>query len=283
MKPRQKRPNPKLAVAYFRMSTSKQDLSLDAQRKVVVDWAAEAGVEVVAWFEDPAKSGSVPPRRRPGLLAALDGLRTHGAGYLVVAADDRLSRNTDHAGWIATEVADAGAVVLDASNPTKDWIGMMFDRMQAQHYLHTLRKNTLRALALKKARGERVGTIPFGFRLAMDGVHVVPHPAEFKALIRILELRKSKLGGRRIAALLQAEGHRPRGKMWHPMSIQTLADRWLEGDLPVDLRAALEGGGHGPNLETIAATTILLKVHESKPSPRDRSLTVRTEIIPVKF
>jgi len=87
LKPRQKRPNPKLAVAYTRMSTAKQDLSLDGQKMVISAWAAQAGLEVVAWFEDPARSGSTPPKRRPGLLAALESLETLRAGVLVVAAD----------------------------------------------------------------------------------------------------------------------------------------------------------------------------------------------------
>jgi DNA invertase Pin-like site-specific DNA recombinase len=221
----QKRPNPKLAVAYSRMSTAKQDLSLDAQRKVIEDWAEQAGVEIVAWFEDPARSGSTPPKRRPGLVAALEALETLKAGVLVVAADDRLSRNADHAGWVATEVKENGAIVVDASKPEAEWISMMFGRMQAQAYLESLRKNTIRALAVKKARNERVGSIPFGYQLMADGVHLEPHPGEHPTRLRILDLRREGLGGRRIAAILTAEGHQPRGSAWNPGNLQVLADR----------------------------------------------------------
>ena len=118
-----------MAVAYTRMSTAKQDLSLDGQKMVISAWAAQAGVEVVGWFQDPARSGSTPPRRRPGLLAALEALETLRAGVLVVAADDRLSRDTDHAGWVATEVKDAGGLVVDASKPEEEWVLKMFSRM----------------------------------------------------------------------------------------------------------------------------------------------------------
>jgi DNA invertase Pin-like site-specific DNA recombinase len=157
------------------MSTAKQDLSLDAQRKVITDWAEVAGIEIVAWFDDPARSGATHPKRREGLLGALQALETLKAGVLVVAADDRLSRDTNHAGWIATEVADLGAVVVDASKPEAEWIAMMFGRMQAQSYLESLRRNTVRALAVKKARNERVGSIPYGFQVMPDGVHLEAH------------------------------------------------------------------------------------------------------------
>jgi DNA invertase Pin-like site-specific DNA recombinase len=222
------------------MSTARQDLSLDGQRKVIEDWAAQAGTQIVAWFEDPARSGATHPKRRSGLLGALQALELLRAGVLVVAADDRLSRDTNHAGWIATEVADLGATVLDASKPEAEWIAMMFGRMQAQAYLESLRKNTVRALAVKKARGERVGSIPYGFQLHADTIHLHPDPTEYPVLIRIVELRRAGLGGRRIAAALTAEGHRPRSnRYWNCGNLQVMADRWLVSAVNLDPMVAI--------------------------------------------
>jgi hypothetical protein len=48
---------------------------------------------------------------------------------------------------------------------------------------------TRRALARKKARGQRVGTIPYGFKLGHDGVHLVPCPAERTVLAIIRDMR----------------------------------------------------------------------------------------------
>jgi len=236
--PRKRKQNSLSCVAYLRMSTAKQDLSLAAQRKVITDWAEVAGVEIVAWFDDPARSGATHPKRRVGLLGALKALGSLKAGVLVVAADDRLSRDTNHAGWIATEVADLGATVVDASKPEAEWIAQMFGRMQAQAYLDSLRRNTVRALAVKKARNERVGSIPFGFQLAADGVHLEPDPSEHPILIRILELRREGLGGRRIAAALTADGHQPRGTAWNPGNLQVMADRLIAEGRVIAIRAA---------------------------------------------
>jgi DNA invertase Pin-like site-specific DNA recombinase len=225
--PRKRKQNPIQAVSYCRNSTSRQELSLDAQKKVIQDWSVVAGVEIVGWFDDPARSGTTHPKRREGLLGALKALEDLKAGVLVVAADDRLSRDTNHAGWIATEVDDLGAVVVDASKPEAEWIAMMFSRMQAQAYLDSLRKNTVRALALKKSRHERIGSIPYGYQLCADGIHLEQHPTEHLVLVRILDLRRGGLGGRRIARILQAEGHQPRGASWNPGNLQVMADRWI--------------------------------------------------------
>jgi DNA invertase Pin-like site-specific DNA recombinase len=244
------------------MSSVHQDLSLDAQRKVIEDWAAQAGVEVVAWYEDPARSGSIPPKRRPGLVAALEALETLRAGVLVVAADDRLSRNTDHAGWVATEVKESGAIVVDASKPEDEWVLKMFSRMQAQAYLESLRRNTIRALAVKKARNERVGSLPFGFRLSTDGIHLEENPAEYPTLLLILHLRKAGMGGRRIAGILTAEKYRPRGKSWNPGNLQVMADRLLRSGLSVKVQADLDRGVVRRTKEGFAVTVTQIEVPE---------------------
>ena len=94
---------------------------------------------------------------------------------------------------------------------------------------------TKAALEVKKAKGEKTGgSVPFGFSLAADGVHLEPHPVEHPVLVRILTLRQSGLGGRRIAAILTAEGHQPRGTAWNHGNIQVLADRWIAIDLNLD-------------------------------------------------
>ena len=86
-------PDPTKAIGYARASTSRQDLSPGAQRAAVEAWAAARGVTVVAWFEDLGISGGAELDKRPGLLGAIDALRTHGAGALVVARRDRLARD----------------------------------------------------------------------------------------------------------------------------------------------------------------------------------------------
>jgi site-specific DNA recombinase len=65
----------------------------------------------------------------------------------------------------------------------------------------TIGERTPDALRHKRGKGERVGNIEFGYRLAADGVHVEPDPAEQAALATIRSLR---FGGHRLRAVASA-------------------------------------------------------------------------------
>ena len=81
------------AVGYIRVSTARQDLGADAQRAEIERWARRSGVDLLAWHEDVGVSGGAGIDARPGLLAAIEALRQHEAGVLVVARRDRLARD----------------------------------------------------------------------------------------------------------------------------------------------------------------------------------------------
>ena len=67
----------------------------------------------------------------------------------------------------------------------------------------------------KRANGERVGTVPYGYRLTADGVHIETEPTEQATLCRVQDLKESGLRTRRIAAILNQEGLRTRrGTDW---------------------------------------------------------------------
>ena len=79
------------------------------------------------------------------------------------------------------------------------------------------------AIAVKKARGERVGSVPYGYRLAADGVALEVEPAEAAALTMAQERRAAGLSLRKIGAELSACGMRPRGGgAWHPDTVARL-------------------------------------------------------------
>jgi DNA invertase Pin-like site-specific DNA recombinase len=70
------------------------------------------------------------------------------------------------------------------------------------------------ALAVKKARGERVGGVPYGYHAGPDG-RLVADAAETATVERARTLRREGLSLRRIRDALAAEGHQPRaGAVW---------------------------------------------------------------------
>jgi DNA invertase Pin-like site-specific DNA recombinase len=220
--------DPSKAVAYLRCSTERQDLSPDAQRDAIAAWAATNGVEVVAWHEDLGVSGGTELEKRPGLLAATEALRTEGAGVLVVAKRDRLARDVLTAALVERLAERAGARVVAADGtgngdgPEAALLRTMIDAFAAYERA-LIRSRTKAALAVKRAKGERIGGIPYGFAARDDGT-LVPEPREQAAVALARTLRAQGRSLRAIGAALEAAGHWPRiGRRWHVQVIKRLA------------------------------------------------------------
>lgn len=219
-------------MAYLRVSTDEQTLGMEAQRAAIIAWAGRQGVQVVLWCEDLGVSGGAELEKRPGLLEALRSVRDLRAGFLVAHKADRVARDVYVSELVKRELRAAGAAValvegICGDDPFSEMAGTVMDAA-ARLERRLIGARTKAALAVKKAKGEKTGgSVPFGFELHPDGVHLVPHPVEHMVLIRILHLRRLGLGGRRIAATLVNEGHRPRAKAWDPGNVQRMADRQI--------------------------------------------------------
>lgn len=200
-----------VAIAYVRASKREQRLSPAAQRAAIESWAAQERVRVVAWCIDHGVRSIAPLERRPALCAALSAVRQHKSAVLVVARRDRIARDVVLAGNIERAVATAGARLVSASgegngdSPADAFIRTVIDG--AAQYEHGLiRARTTAALAAKRARGERIGSVPFGFALHADGVRLVADRREQSTIVRARRLRGHGLSLRAIAARLAAEG-----------------------------------------------------------------------------
>lgn len=198
-----------VGVGYLRVSTTEQHLGTDAQRRAIESWAERNGVRVVAWHEDHGVSGAAPIADRPGLLAALHALREHGAGVLVVGKRDRAARDLAVGAAIDSAVSLAGARLCsaDGSNGDDDSDALKrdLDAVLASHERRLIRSRTRAALAVKRSRGERVGSIPFGFACGADGVHLVPVEAEQTTIATARELAHGR-SLRAVASELAARG-----------------------------------------------------------------------------
>ena len=67
-------------IAYFRVSTKKQSLGLDAQRETVSKWIKNHGGEVIAEYSE-RESGKIDAR--PELEKALEQCKESGATLLI--------------------------------------------------------------------------------------------------------------------------------------------------------------------------------------------------------
>jgi DNA invertase Pin-like site-specific DNA recombinase len=221
--------NPLVAVHYIRESTADQHLSPEAQRAEVGRWAKVHGVAITAEFVDHGVSGGDELGDRPGLVAALQALREHRAGLLVVKDRTRLARDVSVAISIEKAVENAGAKVVSADGagngdgPIDKFLRRQMDLASELHRA-MIKANTKAALAAKKAKGELVSRhAPYGQRLAADGIHLEPHPEEQATIARAKALRATGLSLRDLTEELEAEGRtNRRGKAFDIVSLNKM-------------------------------------------------------------
>jgi len=207
--------DPRLALGLIRRSTGKQDLTPEAQRSAIERWAASRGVTVVEWFTETI-TGGADLEERTELLTAIDRLGDLHAGLLVVAKRDRLARDPVVAALVERLVERQGARVVsaagegtDGDSPTDILMRRIVDAF-AEYEKLVIRARTRAALATKRARGERVGDVRLGFRLANDGRTELEDEREQACIALARRLRAEGLSLRAVGAELLAQGFLPR-------------------------------------------------------------------------
>ena len=152
-----------------------------------------AGAAVVGPFSDESVSGAAGLDKRPRLLDAIAEL---GQGdVLLVAKRDRIARDPIVCAMIEAVVSRKGARIVSAAgegtegdNPTDVLMRRIVDAF-AEYERLLIAARTRAAMQAKARRGERCGTIRFGFDLGADGTKLVANDAEQRAVGIIREMR----------------------------------------------------------------------------------------------
>lgn len=213
------------ALAYLRVSTDRQALGPQAQLEAIrvfaktKGWAFDEARDV---YRDEGVSGATPLEEREGLLSAL-ARASEGDCVLVVAKRDRLARDVVVAAVIQRTFEKAGCEIHSADGVTSDnspegqLLRTLIDGF-AQYERAMIRARVRAALAVKKRRGERVGSVPYGSRIDPENPkRLIAAPRELDAVMFIRE--RSRLPLREIARELEVAGIKPREGRWHPQKI----------------------------------------------------------------
>lgn len=202
------------AFIYTRVSTADQaneGVSLEAQRARAEAWAVASGYEVhPEVFIDAGISGKRADNR-PALQSALSAACKSNGGALVVYSLSRLARSTRDAIDIAERLRKSGADLVSMSEKidTTSASGKMVFRMLAvlaEFERDLVSERTRAALSHKASKGERVGNLPWGHRLADDGIHLLRDDREQRIMQRIGVLRASGRTWQSIAEELNTSG-----------------------------------------------------------------------------
>jgi len=192
------------AIGYVRCSTQEQSdsgLGLEAQRTRIRAYATLKGLRLVDIIEDAAVSGGKPLASRDGGGRLLEVLRQRRADSVVMLKLDRGFRNagdclTTVEQWekkgIALHVADLGGNAIDTTSAAGRFMLVVLAGA-AEMERNLTRERTRAAMAVKRANGQRIGSVPYGFDLASDGATLVNNKTE-QAVIR--EIRSMRADGR---------------------------------------------------------------------------------------
>lgn len=220
-------------IGYTRVSTAEQasdGVSLAAQADKLRQYAALYDLELVGIIEDAG--GSAKSLDRTGIQQALGMLRSGEAEGLLIAKLDRLTRSVADMDTLIREYFGDRArhhvallSVGDQIDTTTAAGRLVLNVLMsvAQWEREAIGERTSTALQHKKRLGELVGSVPYGYVLDADGVHLVAHAGEQAVIAAVLELHHAGLSLRRIADALQARGYQSRGGgVFHAQTVSNI-------------------------------------------------------------
>lgn len=214
-------PAPRLVFGYVRVSTDKQaghGVSLDAQTERIKALALVHGLDLADVLVDAGESAA--SLNRPALAQLLALVDAGKVAAVLVAKLDRLTRSVaDLADLLDRfERRNVSLMSVAESLDTRSAAGRLVLNVMmsvAQWEREAIGERTRDAMRHKKAAGQRVGTVPFGYQLAADGRMLEPHTREQQALAIVHECRAAGYTLRDIAAELNRQGVTTRrGTAW---------------------------------------------------------------------
>jgi DNA invertase Pin-like site-specific DNA recombinase len=209
------------AIGYVRVSTDRQaetGVSLDAQKEKIRAMAVVHGAELLDVIVDGGESAK--SLQRPGMERLLALVESKRVQTVIVAKLDRLTRSVrDLCALLELfEKRKVALISVAESLDTGSAAGRLVITIMgavSQWEREAIAERTRDALRHKRANGERVGNIHYGYRLAADGAHVEPDDAEQAVLATIRDLRARHRSLREVARALNERGWRTRrGSPW---------------------------------------------------------------------
>lgn len=209
---RQKAPEATSLVGYIRVSTDEQarsGLGLEAQRKAITQYAELYSLVIGETIVDDGFSAK--DLKRPGMKRVLD-LLDHGqVSGIVVAKLDRLTRSVRDVGHLVEVYFSRGDLRMISVGEQLDTStagGRLVLNVLAsvgQWEREAIGERTRAALRAKKDRGQRAGTIPYGYELDprdSSGQGLRPCKLEQEAVAEARRLKRSGKTGQEIADTL---------------------------------------------------------------------------------
>jgi DNA invertase Pin-like site-specific DNA recombinase len=222
------------AVAYYRMSTDRQDKSIASQKNEVEQYAAKHGYTILREYKDEGISGDDTERRK-GFQRMVADARDRGDFDAILCWDqDRFGRfNSLEAGFWIHPLMQAGIHLATIAQGRIDWeefAGRLLFAIQQEgknQYLVDLARNVARGLRDRYVQGKWCGKAPYGYVVGPDGHLAFGDQQEIATVRAIFRMRADEgLGYGTIAMRLNAKGvPAPRGGNWNVPGVRNILTR----------------------------------------------------------
>lgn len=216
-----------MPATYLRVSTQEQALEgygLAAQRAKCAAMVDLKGWPTPIEYADEGLSGTLDASGRPGLAALLAAVKSGEVNAVIVAALDRLGRQTGIILAVSTELENAGCSLasckelLDTSTSSGKFVLTMFAALAQLDRDSIVERTTAGRDERGKLDGDKGGKMPLGY-VRLDGVTI--DQAGAAIVKKIFAMRSTGSGMKAIATALNAEAIRPwRGAAWYASSVR---------------------------------------------------------------
>ena len=198
------------AAGYLRMSSDKQDKSIDQQRDEIVTYAARNGFHIVSWYADEGISGWKSKERHSFLQLIADS--ASGDFKVILCWDqDRFSRfDPMEANFYWHQLRQAGVHIETVTDGKLDfdslggWLTSSVKQYGKNEYSKALAKNVCRGRRTRILEGKWCWPAPYGYRNVNGTLQIIPEEAEI--VRRIFVMRANGFGKKGIAKQLSVDG-----------------------------------------------------------------------------
>lgn len=215
------------AYGYVRVSTEEQaeeGLSLEAQKEKIKAFASFQNLDLIEIIADEGISGK--DINRPGVQKLINLVKGKEAEAVIVYKLDRLSRKTRDLLFLIEDTFQKGNTrffSITEKVDTDSALGMFFFTLMgalAQMERQLIAERTKMALSHKKAKGEYLGHVPYGFQLNSKS-EIVPNEEEQEIIRKMKRWKRDGKSYRQIAHKLNELGIKTRknGKKWFDSSV----------------------------------------------------------------
>jgi DNA invertase Pin-like site-specific DNA recombinase len=217
------------AIGYIRVSTEEQatqGVSLDAQTEKVKAYASLYDIELIEIITDAGVSAKTLDR--PGLNKALAMLEAGEAEALVIVKLDRLTRSVrdlDHLleNYFASRFSLMSVQEQVDTRTASGRLVLNVLMSVAQWERETIGERTSQALQHKKAQGEHIGGVGFGYQVTGKKL---AKAKDHETVTAIVEMRGQGMTLTAIADKLNSESIKTaRGGLWYAKTVANIINR----------------------------------------------------------